>query len=64
MQFNVNLSEVLNVGRGNPHNKYTINNEALICSEYRKKKNFGVNLALTLVWMNNTSRLEITQMGH
>ena len=36
MQFSINKCKVLSVGRGNPHNKYTLNQEELVGSEYEK----------------------------
>ena len=36
MQFGINRCKVFSVGRGNPQNRYMINNEALITLEYDK----------------------------
>ena len=33
MEFNITKCKVLSVGRGNPHNRYTLNNEELVSTE-------------------------------
>ena len=48
MKFNINKCKVLNVGRGNPHNKYTLNQEELESSEYEKDLGVIINSDLRL----------------
>ncbi len=36
IQFNVNKCKALSTGRDNPRNKYTLNREELVSSEYEK----------------------------
>ena len=43
MQFGINKCKVFSVGRGNPQNSYTINNEALVSLEY--EKDLGVKVS-------------------
>ena len=40
MQFNINKCKVLSVGRGNPHSRYTLNNETLVGTG--QEKDLGV----------------------
>ena len=48
MQFNTSKCKVLRVGRGKPHNRYTLNREELVCSEYEKDLGVIVNSDLRL----------------
>ena len=48
MQFNISKCKVLSVGRGNPHNKYTLNQEELVGSEYEKDLGVTVDSDLRL----------------
>ena len=46
MQFNINKWNVLSIGRGN---RYAINNEALISSEYEKDLRVRVSFDINLI---------------
>ena len=48
MKFNINKCKVLSIGRGNPHNKYTLNHEELVSSEFEKDLGVIVNSDLRL----------------
>ena len=48
MQFNITKCKIFSVGRGNPQNRYTINNEALISLEYEKDLEVRVSSDLSL----------------
>ena len=48
MKFNISKCKVLSIGRGNPHNKYTLNHEELASSEFEKDLGVIVNSDLRL----------------
>ena len=48
MQFNASKCKVFRVDRGKPHNRYTLNREELVCSEYEKDLGVIVNSDLRL----------------
>ena len=49
MQFGINKWKVFSIGRSNPQNRYTINNEELRSSEYEKDLGVTVSLDVGLI---------------
>ena len=48
MHFNIKKRKALGIGRGNPHNKYSISNKRLVGSGYEKYLGVIVSLDLSL----------------